>query len=504
MSRFITALRWDVVLQARNGFYWATAFLIVLVGGLLLALPETARADRALWVPAVLAVNLQITTFFFVAGLLLLERDEGTITALAVSPLSPGAYLASRIVTLVVLAAVETFAVVWIAFGSSGAWPLIIMGTLALGAIYTGFGAAVGARYASLNAFLLPGSAGVTLLLLPLIPHFGLAPRAPFLVHPIEPPLALLRAAYGPADSGDIVFGLAGSAVWVTAAFVWGRNRVRRLMRATGAHGAKASHHASPARDGGTASSHPAPRARAQPLLALLESDARLLVRDPLLAWVILLPIGLALVLRVLIPPAEAALLRAGFDLMPYHPLIMGGYLMTAPGIVGMVIGFLLLDERDARTLAALRVTPLSMRRYLAFRVAVPLVVGSAATLVGYPLTGIAALSLQTLLPLAVIAGFSAPLLALVLATAAPNKVAGFAVTKVANGINLLPIAAFFLPLPLQWAAGVLPPYWPMRALWSATAGEPYAGYLLVGGVVNVLALTLAMALFERRLLQRG
>ena len=44
----------------------------------------------------------------------------------------------------------------------------------------------------------------------------------------------------------------------------------------------------------------------------------------------------------------------------------MGGYLMTAPGIVGMVVGFLLLDERDERTLSALRVTPLSMRRYLA------------------------------------------------------------------------------------------------------------------------------------------
>jgi hypothetical protein len=30
--------------------------------------------------------------------------------------------------------------------------------------------------------------------------------------------------------------------------------------------------------------------------------------------------------------------------------LIMGGDIMSAPGIVGMVIGFLLLDERDTRT----------------------------------------------------------------------------------------------------------------------------------------------------------
>jgi fluoroquinolone transport system permease protein len=111
----------------------------------------------------------------------------------------------------------------------------------------------------------------------------------------------------------------------------------------------------------------------------------------------------------------------------------MGGYLMTAPGMVGMVIGFLFLDERDARTLTALRTTPLSMRQYLLYRVALPLVLGTASTLIGYPLTGLTPLSLTTLLPIVVVASLSAPLLALVLAVAAPNKVAGFAVVKVLN-----------------------------------------------------------------------
>lgn len=79
MTAFVTVLRWDIMVQARNGFYWATAFLVLVVGGLLLAVPATARTDAALWVPALIAVNLQITTFFFVAGLILLERDEGTL-----------------------------------------------------------------------------------------------------------------------------------------------------------------------------------------------------------------------------------------------------------------------------------------------------------------------------------------------------------------------------------------------------------------------------------------
>ena len=91
MSAFLAALRWDVVLQARNGFYWASAFVVLVIGGLLLAVPDTVRSNEATLVPAILAINLQITTFFFVAGLMLLERDEGTLTALAVSPSVPAA-----------------------------------------------------------------------------------------------------------------------------------------------------------------------------------------------------------------------------------------------------------------------------------------------------------------------------------------------------------------------------------------------------------------------------
>lgn len=239
MRAFATALRWDVILQARNGFYWASAFLVLVVGGLLLALPAAARANEAAWVPAVLAVNLQITTFFFVAGLILLERDEGTLAALAVSPFSPGAYLAVRTVTLTALAAVETIAVVWIAFDSAGSWLLMLSGSAALGVIYTGLGAAIGARYTSVNAFLLPASLVVSLLLLPLLPHFGLAPRRLFLVHPIEPALTLMRAGYGAADTGQLVFGVVGSFAWSSVAFLWGRNRVSRLMHDTRASGGR-------------------------------------------------------------------------------------------------------------------------------------------------------------------------------------------------------------------------------------------------------------------------
>lgn len=244
---------------------------------------------------------------------------------------------------------------------------------------------------------------------------------------------------------------------------------------------------------------------RLSAVASLAQADSRVLWRDPLLGWVLLLPIALAMLLRLLLPGAQKALFAAtGFDLDPYFPLVMGGYLMTAPGIVGMVIGFLLLDERDARTLMAIRITPFSIRRYLAYRTALPLLLGTGSTVVGYPLADIRPLPLGTLLALAIVAGLSAPLLALVLAAAAPNKVAGFAVVKVLNGLNLFPVASYFLPVPVQYVAGVLPTYWPMRALWSAASGEAYAGPLVVGAIWGTLGVALAARALDRRLRRNG
>jgi len=233
---------------------------------------------------------------------------------------------------------------------------------------------------------------------------------------------------------------------------------------------------------------------------ALAAADSRILLRDPLLGWVLLLPLSVALMLRVLIPPIANALAGNGFRLEPYYPLIMSGYLMTAPGIVGMVVGFMLLDERDSRTFSALRVTPLSIRRYLGYRLTVPLIAGTLMTLLAYPLAGLTPMPLQGLLPITIVGGMSAPTLALVLAIAAPNKVAGFAVVKVLNIINLLPLIAYFVPMPAQMFAGILPAFWPMRAFWAAADGTSVLPFLIGGTISGLTALLLTVRLFEKQL----
>ncbi|HJU43254.1 MAG TPA: hypothetical protein VJ691_10585 [Vicinamibacterales bacterium] len=238
MTRALAMLRFDVIVQARQGFYAASVFLVIVVAGLLLMLPPAVRANAAVLAPALFVANLPITTLFFMAGLMLLERDEGTLAALGVTPYRAVDYLSVRIVTLTTLAVIETVAVVWIAF-DVGSWPWLTAGAMALGVFYTACGAGMSARYSSVNEMILPGSVFVTVLLLPLLPHFGLMPRGVLIVHPVEPALTLLRAAYHPPGVVDVGFGIGGSLAWCVAAWRWGRDGIERAMRDTRASGGR-------------------------------------------------------------------------------------------------------------------------------------------------------------------------------------------------------------------------------------------------------------------------
>ena len=227
--------------------------------------------------------------------------------------------------------------------------------------------------------------------------------------------------------------------------------------------------------------------------------DLKNVGRDSLLLWMPVVPIVLALVARWGIPELTGWLAaQYAFDLVPYYDVMMSIFLPMPAMFVGVITGFLLLDERDDRTLTALMVTPLSLRGYLTYRLSAPLVASTVLALISYPIVGLVPLPVATLLAIAVLSGFSAPILALAFGILAENKVAGLALQKILSQVLLLPILAYFLPEPFQWLAGVFPTYWPLKAFWLASAGEPVLLPLAIGLAVNAVALALLVRAFDR------
>lgn len=221
--------------------------------------------------------------------------------------------------------------------------------------------------------------------------------------------------------------------------------------------------------------------------------------RDSLLMWIPVIPLLMALLLRWGIPPLTGALQRTtGFDLAPWYPLVMGSFVIALPGVIGTVTGFLLLDERDDGVLDALLVTPISARAYVGYRVATPLVVGFIVTVASYPICGLTPLPWTDIVAAALLGGFGAPFMALYLVAFADNKVTGFAMMKLMNAVQILPLVAYFVPMPAQLLFGAIPSYWPMKIVWQAADGLPYAPYLVAGLAVNAASVGLLMRRFDR------
>jgi fluoroquinolone transport system permease protein len=230
MKRLVSTLWCDVRLQLRNGFYYATLFVLAIYAlGLTQVSLSSARDALAWLLPAMLLNNLAITTFYFVAGLVLLEKAEGSLEAQIITPLRPGEYLASKVLTLTALAVLYNLAIVFLVVGFGVALLPVAAGVALGAAIYVLFGFAAVARYDSINEFLLPSTLYIAPLLLPLAYVAGWDSPLLFL-HPMQGPVALMRVALGQAPAWQALYGVLYGGLWVGLAYALCRRSYRRFV----------------------------------------------------------------------------------------------------------------------------------------------------------------------------------------------------------------------------------------------------------------------------------
>ncbi|HEU4767488.1 MAG TPA: hypothetical protein VFS77_08930 [Pyrinomonadaceae bacterium] len=212
--------------------------------------------------------------------------------------------------------------------------------------------------------------------------------------------------------------------------------------------------------------------------------DAHNIARDSMLRWIALFTPAFGLLFRFGIPSVAELLRRQlNFDLVAYYPLLMSFLPLILATMIGSVVGFLLLDQRDDQTLSALLVTPLSLSDYLRYRLTGLMLVSVVLGAVMVPMAGLTPTTPMQALVSAVTAAPLAPIYALFLGTIAANKVQGFALAKAA-GIVMVPcIVSYFVTGPWQTAFGLLPHYWPLKVFWLFNEGTigPALLHALIG-----------------------
>lgn len=183
MATLSGMLRWELGLQARSFIYPATVVSTAMICGFILILPVESLSP--VWVTFFVFMDPAMIGLSFVGAIVLMEKAEGTIQALGVTPVRPWLYVAAKTISLTLLTFASGLIVAVVAADNFDILRMLL--ALALSsvvAVLVGF--ACVARVPSMNKLTITLLWVSTLAYLPLLSHFGVLPES------LTPAIALI------------------------------------------------------------------------------------------------------------------------------------------------------------------------------------------------------------------------------------------------------------------------------------------------------------------------
>jgi fluoroquinolone transport system permease protein len=224
--------------------------------------------------------------------------------------------------------------------------------------------------------------------------------------------------------------------------------------------------------------------------------DYKLLKGDPMLILSMMVPFILWILMHYLFPFLENILLdRWGMDISPWYKQAATFFLMLIPMMMGMVYGFILLDERDAGVITAISVTPTGKSGYLKLRMSIPMLLSFVFIILFLLLLGLTEnLDIMQLIVISVLVASQSLILLLFLGAFAQNKVMGMAISKGFGILLIGPLLDYALPTPFNWTGAYSPLFWASRSLMADNTGS----FWLYIGITFLFHLILIWILFRK------
>ncbi len=212
MTRLISTIRWDMRLQWRNGFYYAAIAIVVMY---LLIFSQIPKDNLTGLLPLMLMGNMIVGTFYFMGGLVLLERGEGSLEARVTTPLRPIEYIISKVATLTGLALLESGLIIIISYGLDVNWLALLAGVVEIAVFFCLVGFIIVVRYDSINEYLLPSILYTMLICLPMVSYLVGWEHWLLYLHPMQATLMLLKGAWHPLLWWQTVYALIYPGLWI-------------------------------------------------------------------------------------------------------------------------------------------------------------------------------------------------------------------------------------------------------------------------------------------------
>jgi fluoroquinolone transport system permease protein len=226
------------------------------------------------------------------------------------------------------------------------------------------------------------------------------------------------------------------------------------------------------------------------------KNDITQIVREPVMLMLLLAPLLMLAAFKIMIvfllPVLESL---AGFDSLPYYPYVLSFIMLMIPGMLGIVTGFMMLDEKDGHIAELMSVTPLGRVGYLVNRLSFSSFLSIPYCFAAYYLLRIHDIPFLSLVYIVLLLAMCSAITGLLLFSGADDKVKGLTFAKGLNILNLFAFADLFsMPwlIVLSW---FFPAYWVTAIL--KNPGSPVAN--IAAFAVHLAWLSILILRYRRR-----
>lgn len=193
MRRLLCALRADIIFQMKQGFYLVYILISLMYMIVLSFLPSSILK---IILPLVVYSDPSVLGLFFIGGIVMLEKLQGVISVIVITPLKIEEYLLSKLISLSLVSIFAGIGITLITYTESVNWLILIVGIVLTSSFFTLCGILISAKAKSVNHYLLKVIPIMLLLTLPCFSLLEFPYNEFFVVFPSVAALRLMLGAY--------------------------------------------------------------------------------------------------------------------------------------------------------------------------------------------------------------------------------------------------------------------------------------------------------------------
>ncbi|MDC7124088.1 MAG: hypothetical protein PQJ46_00875 [Spirochaetales bacterium] len=201
--RMIAALNADIRFQFKQGFYLVYVLITIVYMVIINCLPENLSG---IIIPVIVFADPATIGFFFIGGMVMLEKEQGILQYLSVTPLRSKEYLLSKILSLGLIGSAAAVVITLLTSDSIVHWGALVIGVLLSSIFFTLYGFLATVKCKTINEYFIRMIPYLLFIILPCFSLISFKNSMIFNIFPGVDGLKLIFEAFNPKLSNNSIF----------------------------------------------------------------------------------------------------------------------------------------------------------------------------------------------------------------------------------------------------------------------------------------------------------